>query len=399
MWMLIWHNIARRRMQAVLTVIITFLTIMTFVLVLGIFQVMRTGIRLSQDRLGADVLLVPQEATVDDRELLFSAVPENIYMDSSILEEVAALDGIAAISPQFYSQTLDSSCCDTGREVRIIGFDQDTDFILKPYLAQNESDHLGEEEIILGGNFGDFVGQRYFVLAHSFDVVGKLYPTGTGMDDIIFMDIDTARKISSESEGLKELWADRDPAQSISAIMIKLDSDTDPDAFAQQVAESGIEVQCVLTSDTVSSLQEQLSVTMTVLLVLWCASLLIAALALYGRFSSLAKDRKKEIGLLRAIGVKKRKIFGLVIGEACTMAVIGGFLGSVLALLCINPVIDALRDVFSLSPSVWNLSLALSCGAAGLGLACLLGFVAALLPAIRSASLDPQTAIMQGEMN
>ena len=145
MWMLIWYNIARRRAQAVLTIVITFLTIMSFVLVLGIFQVMKTGIRLSQDRLGADVLLVPQEATVDDRELLFSAIPENIYMDSDILMDVAEFDGIAAMSPQFYSQTLDSSCCDTGREIRIIGFDQDTDFILKPYLAQSESGPLEEE--------------------------------------------------------------------------------------------------------------------------------------------------------------------------------------------------------------------------------------------------------------
>lgn len=399
MWMLIWYNIARRRAQAVLTIVITFLTIMSFVLVLGIFQVMKTGIRLSQDRLGADVLLVPQEATVDDRELLFSAIPENIYMDSDILMDVAEFDGIAAMSPQFYSQTLDSSCCDTGREIRIIGFDQDTDFILKPYLAQSESGRLEEDQIILGGNFGDFVGQRYVVLANRFDVVGQLYPTGTGMDDIIFMDIDTARRISYESDALKELWTERDPDQSISAIMIKLEAGVDPAVFAQQVAESGMEVQCVLTSDTVSSLQEQLDVTMTVLLVLWCVSLIIAALALYGRFSSLAKDRKKEIGLLRAIGVKKGKIFVLVIGEACTMAVIGGCLGSAMALLCIDPVIKALRDVFSLSPSVWSLPLALTCGAAGLGLACLLGFIAALLPAIRSASLDPQTAIVQGEIN
>lgn len=400
MWMLIWNNISRRRAQAVLTITITFLTVLTFVLVFAIFQVMKTGIQLSQERLGADVLLVPKGASVDGQELLFRAIPENIYMDCDILQDVSKLNGISAMSPQFYSQTLDSSCCDTGKEIRIIGFDQDTDFILKPYLGQTEYKRLTEDEIILGGNFDPLlVGQRYIVLASVFDVAGQLYPTGTGMDDIIFMDIDTARKISSESYGLKELWDNRDPYQFISAILIKLDAETDPDAFAKQVEESGIEVQCVLTSETVSSLQEQLDVTMTVLLVLWCASLVIAALALYGRFSALAKDRKKEIGLLRAIGVKKGKIFGLVIGEACTMAVIGGCLGSILALLCVNPVIDALRDVFSLSPSVWTLPLALTCGSAGLLLACLLGFLAALLPAIRSASMEPQTAIMQGEIN
>ena len=43
--------------------------------------------------------------------------------------------------------------------------------------------------------------------------------------------------------------------------------------------------------------------------------------------------------------------------------------------------------------------LALLCGIAGVVLACLLGFAAAVTPAWKSASMDPQTAITQGEVN
>ena len=128
-------------------------------------------------------------------------------------------------------------------------------------------------------------------------------------------------------------------------------------------------------------------------------SLLIAVLSLVGRFNALAKERKKEIGLLRAIGLKKGQVFGLIIGETCTMALIGGVLGSGLALLCMDPVMDILRDAFTLSPSVWNSSLALVCGVSGVALAGLLGFGAAVSPALSSASMDPQAAITQGEVN
>lgn len=120
---------------------------------------------------------------------------------------------------------------------------------------------------------------------------------------------------------------------------------------------------------------------------------------LVGRFNALAKERKKEIGLLRAIGLRKGQVFGLIIGETCTMALMGGILGSVIALLCMDPVIEMLREAFKLSPSVWSAQLALLCGAAGVVLAAALGFAAAVAPAAKSASMDPQAAITQGEVN
>ena len=131
---LIWNNISRRRSQSVLTIAITMLTITVFVVVLGIFQVVTQGLALSRERLGADAILVPKYASATGSDLLFTALPENIYMDVEVLEQAQALDGIAAMTPQFYNQTLDQSCCDAGEEKRIVGYDPETDFILTPYL-------------------------------------------------------------------------------------------------------------------------------------------------------------------------------------------------------------------------------------------------------------------------
>ena len=190
--MLIWHNIARRRSQSVLTIAITMLTIMTFVMVLGVYQIMQQGIALSRERLGADALLMPSGTDAGGQELLFSAVPENIYMPGDMLDQVRQLDGVAAATPQFYAQTLEASCCDLGKETRIIGFDQDSDFILEPFFSQRAYDRLTDDQIILGGNFDNYMGGLFLVLGYGFDVVGQLYPTGSGMDDTIFMNIDMA---------------------------------------------------------------------------------------------------------------------------------------------------------------------------------------------------------------
>ena len=59
MFMLAWKNISRRRMQSVLTVVITLITVMVFVMVMGVLQVMQQGLELSRQRLGADAVLIP----------------------------------------------------------------------------------------------------------------------------------------------------------------------------------------------------------------------------------------------------------------------------------------------------------------------------------------------------
>jgi len=401
MFMLIWNNIARRRTQSTLTVTITALTVLVFVMVMGIFQTVNQGLALSRERLGADAILMPKYSNAKGDDLLFTAIPENIYMPIETVEQAKQLKDVAAMSPQFYCQTLALGCCDPGEEARIIGYEPESDFILKPYLDEAHQNGISAGELIVGHNYedDDLVGYNYMILGKTFKVVSMLEPTGTGMDSTFFMDWHTAQDMCLESEVLRENWTKKDPHDYISVIMIKFEEGVDPDSFVRQVEESGMEAKCLLTGETISSLQSQLEVTMQVMFALWAASLLIAVLSLVGRFNALAKERKKEIGLLRAIGLKKGQVFRLIIGETCTMALMGGVLGSGLALICMDPVIEALKNAFKLSPSVWTTALALLCGGAGVALALVLGFASAVTPAWKSASMDPQAAITQGEVN
>ena len=397
---LIWNNIARRRVQSTLTVVITTMTILVFVMVMGIFQVVTQCLALSRERLGADAILVPKYASASGSDLLFTALPENIYMDAEILEQAKDLEGVAAVTPQFYNQTLDMSCCETGTEKRIVGYDPETDFILTPYLEESGKSSVSDTEVILGSNFpAELVGQNYMLLGKTFAVVNRLQPTGSGMDDIYFMDIDSARQMCLDSIYIAREWQDKDPFEKVSVVMIKFTPGTQADTFVKQVEEAGLDCRVVLTGDTISSLQKQLEAIMKVMFALWMAALVIAVLALTGRFNALAKERKKEIGLLRAIGLTKGKVFMLIICETGLMALIGGILGSAIALLCMGPTIGLLREAFVLSPSVWTDSMAAFCGITGVVLSVALGFASAVSPALKSASMDPQTAITQGEVN
>ena len=291
---LIWSNISRRKSQSLLTIGITALTVFTFVLIFGVFITTRYGLSTSEERLGADVIVVPSDANLDGYNLLFTSNPENKYMDIAIMDEVGKLDGVEAMSPQFFSQTVSGGCCDFGTSMRLVGFDPESDFILKALMNQKDYSELSDDDIILGGNFTDYVGKESRVLNTVFHVAGELYPTGTGMDDTVFMKIDRARTITEESENLDVIPEGADSSRLISAIMVKLEDGVDPAVFANDFLFTDIDAECIATSATVASVQKQLSDTSAVIFALWIALLAIAVLSLVGRFNALAKDRKKE---------------------------------------------------------------------------------------------------------
>lgn len=399
MFNLVWNNISRRRTQSALTIAITTVTVMVFVMVLGVMQVMNQGLELSRQRLGADAVLIPKYAPTQSEELLFTAVPENVYMKKEVYEQAKQLKGIAKMTPQFYAQTLELGCCEPGEEARLIGFDYDSDFILTPFLEGKGIESLGAEEAIFGSSMdSSIVGYDYLILGAKLFIREQLEVTGTGMDKTIFMDADTLRQLCLDNEVLREDWQKRNPFDYISVIMVRFEDGVDPEAFVKQVEDSGIEIRCVLTSETISNLQSQMKVTMAVMLILWAACMLVAVMALFGRFSALARERRKEIGLLRAIGVKKRQVFALVSGECSMLAAIGGILGAAIALALMPKAISLLEEAFMLSTSVWSAELAAVCAVGGVLLAVLLGFGSALVPAAKSAALDPQVAITQGEV-
>jgi putative ABC transport system permease protein len=133
-----------------LTVAITALTILTFVIVFSVFMIMQEGLKLSGERLGADVIVLPDEAEADVYQTLFTAVPENIYMSKHVVEHIAGIEGVEQATPQFFTQTLSGGCCSYGEEIRLVGYDAKSDFILEPYFNAQEFDKLEDNQVIIG---------------------------------------------------------------------------------------------------------------------------------------------------------------------------------------------------------------------------------------------------------
>lgn len=395
---LIFNNIKRRQGQVLVSVAIATITIFIFTLVFGILLVMQDGLKLSKEKLGADLILVPGYAPIENRELLFTASPENVYMPYTVLDDVAKIKGVANFTPQFFAQTLALSCCNPGEEVRIIGFDPDTDFILEPYL-KFKTQKIKPHEIILGSNFDkDMIGKPFLILGMEFYPINQLNPSGSGMDNTIFMTLDAVQELSRNSVFKESLWKKRNPSDYISAILVKLEDGVDPADIQNDVEEQVKGAKVVLTGETIAQLQAQIKIIMQLLIIFWLGVLLVSFLSLFGRFNAIADSRKKEIGLLRALGVKKTSLFVQIIGECSAMALLGGIFGTLTTSLCMPAVVNILKKSFSITPSVWNFKTSLFSIAIGCLLSLGIGIVSALYPAIKSVNLDPQEAITQGNL-
>jgi putative ABC transport system permease protein len=116
-------------------------------------------------------------------------------------------------------------------------------------------------------------------------------------------------------------------------------------------------------------------------------SLLIGTLGIANTTLVSVMERQVEIGLRRALGARPRHIAGQFLAESTFLGLLGGLVGTALAVAAV--VCVALAHDWTAIINPW-----LVVGAPGLG--ALTGLVAGIYPALRSALVDPLSAIRTG---
>lgn len=398
MLLLAWRNATRRKNQTLITILITMVTVLTFVLAYGIISTLDEGAKLANSRLGADVIVLPHTVQADAFQTLFTADPVNIYMPEEVLDKVRELPGVYQATPHFFAQTLNQSCCSVGDAKRLVGFDWDSDFIVRPWLEEHDLTSLTSDEILTGGAVPPLLGGKAVILGEEFWVAGGLETTGTGMDETIFIDINVTRQLAKNSPYLQKLWEKEPPDHLISAVLVRVEDGVDPLLVADLINASETGGNAVAVSKVIRSARDQMDSLTRILLLLWGAIAITAGLGLFGRFNSLAQERKQEIGIFRAIGGKQSEAFGLIIIETLIMALSGGLAGGFIGVLLVSSTLSWLRELIQLPQGTWSLMSAFQAVALGLGVALILGIASALYPAWKSAKLDPQEAISRGNL-
>ncbi len=391
-----WKNIISRKGNALVTLLIVAIVVTTFVLGHMVLTTFEEGLDRAVARFGADLLILPDTVQADPFTAVFTGEPVNIYMDYQIVDRVRGLAGVKQATPQFFAQTYSSVCCTTGEETRIVGYDQASDFVVSPWLSEGFS--LADDELIVGGAVLMAEGSSAWILGEKFTVRHRLSQSGTGMDATIFMNIDIARELAKHAEGLAAHWASAEPAELVSSALIQAEPGEDLRLLKEQIELQSDGIRAVIVEDITQSLREQMAVFSKIFLFIWFALAAISLLALTSRFSAIIKGRKKEIGMIRAMGGTKQQVFSLLIIELLLPVFIGGVLGLLLAYIgtvfSYSWLQRSLVSVDSELPLIVNVSSILW----GLLIALVIAFSAAFYPAWKSANDDPHDTISQGTL-
>ncbi|GAC1439687.1 MAG: ABC transporter permease [Solirubrobacteraceae bacterium] len=141
-------------------------------------------------------------------------------------------------------------------------------------------------------------------------------------------------------------------------------------------------------------LQASLAFLEQILLALGLVAVLVGAFVIFNTFLITTAQRTRELGLLRALGASRRRIFTLVLGEALLI----GLLGSAAAVAAGYGAAQGARAVFDLlgqrlpeAPPVLSLRTVLVSLGGGLAVTA----AAALAPALRATRVAPLIAIQQ----
>jgi putative ABC transport system permease protein len=369
------------------------------------------SIELGASRLGADVIVVPEGAETSAQATLLGGEPSTFYMDARVLDLVKGVDGVDKATPQVFLKTASKACC-VGWNVLLIGFDPTTDLTVRPWVKESLYGDIGPDDLIIGGGFYWDKGAKLRFFGHQFDVVAKLEETGIGFfDNAAFIPIQTAYKMAEDSRG------DADPEDKIedlmlqknqiSAVLVKADEVLGPQRTAFRIentlARANLEdpsiprVKAIVSQEAISSVKDQLSSLLKGLFALSAVIWLMAMVMIGAVFSMIVNERKREIGLTRAMGATKGFVFRMVMGESVTLTSLGGALGVLVSGGVIKLLEDDIQALLKV-PYVWpETNYIFGMMVLALGLSILTGIISALYPAFTSSRLEPYEAIRRGE--
>jgi putative ABC transport system permease protein len=346
-------------------------------------------------RLGADIIVVPEEHSAEGEAVLLRGEPSTFFFNSTVTGEIEKVNGVSQAAPQIYIATLPADCCSA--LVQLIAIDPSRDFTISPWLAQQRNEPLGKDEIIIGSDLIADIGSTQYFYGHPFRVAGKLEPTGTGVDVSVFLRAEDARVMANES-GLDAYEPVEIPEGKISAVLVKVKNPAEAATVASQIETQVKGVRVITPQHLISTVATRLDATIRMLdLAALVASLI--SLPLIALISVMAAhERIREIGILRALGATRFRIFSLIIGESVIIALAGGICGvagSAILLLSFQNYLSVTLAIPLTVPATG--SLLFSAGATVI-LTTGIGGIAALFPAVMAAGTEPYSAIRSGEL-
>jgi putative ABC transport system permease protein len=279
-------------------------------------------------RMGADIMVVPRGCALSLQNTLLRSESNTFYMKENLADGISSIFGVEQVSPQLYIGSLNASCCTV--PVQLIGFDTKTDFTIKSWMTKINSSKLGFGEVVIGSRVNATFGYKIWLFGQPLKVAAKLDDTGMGFDSSVFMTLETAQHMieTSKKTAVHPAGTGKDH---ISALFIKLASGSDASKVCKTILSKYPQTDVVVLKEMMQHIGAQLNnirgLIYGIQALLWIVSILILTVV----FTTTTNERKREFGLLLALGATRRKLKSMLVTETLIISVLGALCGVVAA--------------------------------------------------------------------
>ncbi len=347
------------------------------------------------ERLGADITVIPSGNQTIVEQAFLMGVPVDIWMNRDVVDEIAAMEGVAIVSPQLFLSTMRGASCCSVSDMFMVAYDPATDFTVHPWMEDNLGRELKLGEAIGGVYISDSEGRDdILVYGYSIELLGNLEPTGSGLDQSLFFTYETAMDIArlSPMQAERELMIN---PNAISTALVRLEDTADPFLVAQEIEASIPGINAITSANLFREQRERVdslvnSVT-SLSIIAW-----VMALVLIGFVTSTAiSSRTREIGVLRVLGATRTEVIKTLLLESSLLTIGGSLVGIIFAIVVITLFRNLIMNTLEVPiyiPSMGELLL-LMLIVVGLSLASV--FLATLIPILRISNQEPSTSIKE----
>lgn len=386
---LVWQSIRGRRFRSGLILMLVLLLSLSLFTVILVSKGLEAGLRTGLEKLGADIIAVTYaglEPILTKGILVMPEPMEGAWIPrAQTVDRITVLEGVDKVSPQLYVQSLTSG----GERFFIVAFDPETDFSIQPWLEEELDKPLGLWGVI-GGYYASeaTINDLNLASGRQFHLAGKLRYNETWTDWSLFLTLDAINEMMAEP-GSQSIIPPDLPPDFISAVMVTVKHGYDIDRMRGEMIFNVPGVWPIGSLGVVRTLQTYRSALMQTLFIIAAVMIVLAVILIGLILSMMVTGRRREIGMLRAIGARHNFIFRLFMTEGTMLALSGGIIGVGLALGLVfafkSWITATLGTTFIVPP--WTTVLGL--GAVCLLITILIALPAIMYPALRASRLDP----------
>ena len=375
------NNLRRRKGKVFFLVIGLTIGITTVVTLISITRMMNEDISKKLDEFGANILIIPRS---DDLSLSYGgmsiggvSIDAQTLKDSDIpkIRQIEVRENISTVSPKLIG-VIEVE----GKKVPLMGIQFQEEARLKKWWKIHGDLPKTREEALLGNEVAvrlfKSAGDTLSINGRTIKISGTLDETGSQDDFLIFGDLTFVQ------ETMKKAGA-------LSLIEVAAFCNTCPiEEIVRQISKELPHAKVTAIKQTLQTKMEALDHFQKFSIGISIIVLLIGSLIVFTNMMASVNERKREIGIFRAIGFRKSHVVRIIFLEALIVGVIAGVIGYALGLAIsqlVGPMITGVKGGTILIDPVLAFGAVL--------LSATMGVLSSVYPAIHASKMDPTAAL------